>query len=131
MITYSEDKRLNATDVAKVFEKSGIKRPHEDIDRVQRMIDNSDIMISAWDGNKMIGIARALTDYSYSCYLSDLAVDRDYQNQGIGKQLVNRLQDLLGDETSLVLISSPAAIEFYPLIGFEKTDKAYIIPRKK
>jgi ribosomal protein S18 acetylase RimI-like enzyme len=131
MIIYSEDKLLRAADVAEVFKKSGIKRPYEDIERVQRMIDNSDIIISAWDDKKMIGIARAITDYSYCCYLSDLAVDQEYQNQGIGKQLVNKLQIILGEEPSLVLLSSPGAIEFYPRIGFEKTDKAYVIARKK
>lgn len=131
MITYLEDKLLNAADVAEVFKKSGIKRPYEDIERVQRMIDNSDIIISAWDDKKMIGLARAITDYSYCCYLSDLAVDKEYQNQGIGKQLVNKLQIILGEEPSLVLLSSPGAIEFYPRIGFEKTDKAYVIARQK
>ena len=131
MITYLEDKLLNAADVAEVFKKSGIKRPYEDIERVQRMIDNSDIIISAWDDKKMIGLARAITDYSYCCYLSDLAVDKEYQNQGIGKHLVNKLQIILGEEPSLVLLSSPGAIEFYPRIGFEKTDKAYVIARKK
>lgn len=70
MITYLEVKLLNAADVAEVFKKSGIKRPYEDIERVQRMIDNSDIIISAWDDKKMIGLARAITDYSYCCYLS-------------------------------------------------------------
>lgn len=131
MITYTEDKLLNAADVSEVFKKSGIKRPYEDIERVQRMIDNSDIIISAWDDKKMIGLARAITDYSYCCYLSDLAVDKEYQNQGIGKQLVNKLQIILGEESSLVLLSSPGAVEFYPRIGFEKTDKAYVIARKK
>ncbi|WP_219835436.1 GNAT family N-acetyltransferase [Paenibacillus sp. R14(2021)] len=131
MITYSEEKSLKAKDVAEVFKQSGIKRPYEDLERIQKMIDNSDLIVSAWDNNKMIGIARAITDFSYCCYLSDLAVDKEYQNQRIGKSLVDKLQILLGDETSLVLLSSPAAIDFYPKIGFEKTDKAYVIARKK
>jgi ribosomal protein S18 acetylase RimI-like enzyme len=131
MISYSEDKLVKASDVAEVFKNSGIKRPYEDKERIQRMVDNSDIIISAWEDNKMIGLARAITDYSYCCYLSDLAVDKKYQNQGIGKQLVNKLQIILGKETSLVLLSSPGAVEFYPRIGFEKSDKAYVIARKK
>ncbi|MDQ6421766.1 GNAT family N-acetyltransferase [Paenibacillus sp. LHD-117] len=131
MITYAENKKLHAKDVAKVFKNSGIKRPYDDLDRIQRMIDHSDLIISAWDENKLIGIARAITDFSYCCYLSDLAVDQEYQNQSIGKNLVNRLQLLLGDETSLVLLSSPGAIHFYHKIGFEKSDKAFVIARKK
>ncbi|MDQ0112373.1 ribosomal protein S18 acetylase RimI-like enzyme [Paenibacillus harenae] len=131
MITYSENKTLHASEVAEVFRTSGIKRPYEDLERIQRMIDNADITISAWDDNKLIGIARALTDYSYCCYLSDLAVDQKYQHQGIGKALVHKLQAVLGDETSLVLLSAPGAVDFYPRIGFEKSERAFVIARKK
>ncbi|MDQ0060077.1 GNAT family N-acetyltransferase [Paenibacillus harenae] len=131
MITYSENKTLHASEVAEVFRTSGIKRPYEDLGRIQRMIDNADITISAWDDNKLIGIARALTDYSYCCYLSDLAVDQKYQHQGIGKALVRKLQAVLGDETSLVLLSAPGAVDFYPRIGFEKSERAFVIARKK
>ncbi|WP_337100033.1 GNAT family N-acetyltransferase [Paenibacillus sp. YIM B09110] len=131
LITYLVNKPLQASEVAEVFKASGIKRPHEDLERIQRMIDNADITISAWDNDKLIGIARALTDYSYCCYLSDLAVDLNYQHQGIGKALVQKLQDVLGDETSLVLLSAPGAVDFYPRIGFEKSERAFVIARKK
>ena len=132
MITYTNDKQLQAVDVAQVFRNSGIKRPYEDLERIQRMIDHSDLVISAWVGNsKMIGLARAVTDYAYCCYLSDLAVDKEYQNQGIGKELVRRLQLELGEECSIVLVSAPGAVDYYPHIGFESTDKAFIIPRKR
>lgn len=131
MITYLVNKSLQASEVAEVFKSSGIKRPHEDLERIQRMIDNADITISAWDDDKLIGIARALTDYSYCCYLSDLAVDLNYQHQGIGKALVQKLQEVLGDETSLVLLSAPGAVDFYPRIGFEKSERAFVIARKK
>lgn len=131
MITYLVDKNQKASDVAEVFKNSGIKRPYEDLERIQRMVDNADILITAWKGEKMIGLARAITDYSYCCYLSDLAVDRDYQKQGIGRNLITRLQTELGDECSVVLISSPIATEYYPHLGFIKNDKAYVIARKK
>lgn len=131
LITYSENKILHAPEVAEVFRTSGIKRPYEDLERIQRMIDNADLIISAWDDDKLIGIARALTDYSYCCYLSDLAVDQKYQHQGIGKALVHKLQAVLGEETSLVLLSAPGAVDFYPRIGFEKSERAFVIARKK
>ncbi|UVI28017.1 GNAT family N-acetyltransferase [Paenibacillus spongiae] len=132
MITYSEDKQLRAIDVAQVFRSSGIKRPYEDLERIQRMIDHSDIMISAWAGNnRLIGLARAVTDYSYCCYLSDLAVDKEYKNQGIGRELVRRLQAVSGDECSLVLLSAPGAVDYYPRLGFEHTDKAFVMARKR
>lgn len=85
MIHYQNNKELSAEDLSKVFEASGIKRPFQDLERLQKMIDHADIIISAWDEDKLVGIARAITDYVYCCYLSDLAVDDKYQKLGIGK----------------------------------------------
>jgi predicted N-acetyltransferase YhbS len=130
MITYSEDKHQDAKDVANVFKESGINRPYEDIERIQRMIDNSDVVISAWVDGKMIGIARALTDFSYCCYLSDLAVDVKYQKHGVGKELVKLVQAKIGDECALILLSAPGALEYYPKIGFDRIDNAFVIKRK-
>lgn len=94
------------------------------------MIQNSDLILTAWDKDKLIGIARAITDFSYCCYLSDLAVDKDYQRAGIGKKLVEMLQNEIGDEVALLLLASPAAMDYYPRIGFEKIDNGFRIPRK-
>jgi len=129
MIRYEDKKTLGAEDVSRVFEKSGIRRPFQDLERIQRMIDNSDVILSAWDEDMMVGIARAITDFSYCCYLSDLAVDKEYQKHGIGKALVDLLREKLGGEVSLVLLSSPEATEFYPKMGFVSTDKCYVIGR--
>lgn len=129
-IHYEESKKINAEDLADVFSKSGIRRPVEDLPRLQKMIDHADITVTAWDGEKLIGIARAITDFSYCCYLSDLAVDQDYQNQGIGKELVSRVHERLGEEISLILLASPIALDYYPKIGFQKIQNGYIIPRK-
>ncbi|MCM3038681.1 GNAT family N-acetyltransferase [Paenibacillus motobuensis] len=131
MIVYSDDKEQNARDVAEVFQKSGIKRPYEDVERIQSMIDHSDIMITAWSDGKMVGVARAITDYSYCCYLSDLAVDQEYQKQGIGKELVQRIRTKIGDQCSLILISAPTAVDYYPSLGFERSDKAFLIRREQ
>jgi ribosomal protein S18 acetylase RimI-like enzyme len=131
MINYSEDKIQQAKDVAQVFKSSGLRRPSDDLERVQRMIDHADILITAWDGDAMIGVARAITDFSYCCYLSDLAVDAGYQHRGIGTELVRRVQAIIGDECSLLLLSAPEAFEYYLRIGFETTDKAFLIRRKQ
>lgn len=130
MIHYSDDTKVNAKDVATVFKNSGIRRPFEDLDRIQRMIDQADVIITAWIDDKMIGVARAITDFSYCCYLSDLAIDADYQKEGIGKELVKQVQDKIGDQCSLILLSAPGAMEYYPKIGFDKVDNAFVIKRK-
>lgn len=131
MIKYLYSKDIKTEDVCRVFSLSGIRRPVEDIGRINRMIENSDIVITAWDEGKMIAVARAITDYSYCCYLSDLAVDKAYQKQGIGKELVNRIRAMLGEEVSLVLLSAPEAMDYYPKLGFNNTDKAFVIGRKR
>lgn len=130
-IAYKINAPLLSGDVSAVFKSSGIKRPADDLDRIQRMIDNADINVSAWDGDKLIGLARAITDFSYCCYLSDLAVSQEYQKSGVGTELVRQLRAYLGDEVSLLLISAPTAMDYYPRIGFEKNDRAFIIPRSK
>jgi ribosomal protein S18 acetylase RimI-like enzyme len=130
-IEYSFVKEISPEDVANVFRNSGIRRPYNDLNRIKKMIDNADIIITAWDNKKLVGIARALTDYSYCCYLSDLAVDKDYQKSGIGKHLIELLRNIIGEEVALILISAPEAMDYYPKIGFEKCERAFIINRKR
>jgi len=130
-VIYKDTKDVSAEEVARLFFKSGINRPHEDLERIRRIIDNSDIIITAWVDERMVGVARALTDYSYCCYLSDLAVDADFQRSGIGRKMVEIVREKIGDECSLILIAAPNAADYYPKIGFERTDKAFLIKRKK
>jgi ribosomal protein S18 acetylase RimI-like enzyme len=130
-IIYKDTKEISALDLSRVFERSEMNRPFKDMDRLERMIEHADIIITAWVDDQMVGVARAITDYSYCCYLSDLAVDKEFQKLGIGKNLVELLQRKLGEEVSLVLLSAPTAIDYYPRIGFNPTDKAFLIPRQK
>ncbi len=131
VITYRTNAALEAHQLSELFKASGIKRPVEDLNRIKKMIDNSNLVVTAWDGDRLVGIARALSDYSYCCYLSDLAVDKEYQKQGIGHELVDEVRKLAGEESNLLLISAPEAMEYYPKIGFDKCGNAFIIHRKK
>ncbi|MFC4323027.1 GNAT family N-acetyltransferase [Litchfieldia salsa] len=130
-LTYEINKKVNAEELSHVFIASGIKRPSNDLDRLQSMIENSNILITAWDHDQLIGVARGLTDYSYSCYLSDLAVNNEYQHKGIGKELVRLVQQHIGEEVALLLLSSPTAMDYYPKIGFEKVENGFRISRKR
>ncbi|OFY83106.1 MAG: GNAT family N-acetyltransferase [Bacteroidetes bacterium RIFCSPLOWO2_12_FULL_35_15] len=122
--------KVFATDVIEVFKSSGINRPIADAGRIQLMLDNSNLIITAWDGVEMIGIARSVTDFNYCCYLSDLAVKKEYQKSGIGKALIQHTKDTIGDQTMLLLLSAAPAMEYYPKIGFEKVENGFIIKRK-
>jgi ribosomal protein S18 acetylase RimI-like enzyme len=131
VITYKINTKIEPHQLAEIFLVSGIKRPVEDLSRLKNMLDNANLLITAWDGEKLVGVARAMTDYSFCCYLSDLAVDKDYQNKGIGHELVDEVQKQIGDECNIVLLAAPESIEYYPKIGFDKCVHAYYIPRKK
>ncbi|PKO93410.1 MAG: GNAT family N-acetyltransferase [Betaproteobacteria bacterium HGW-Betaproteobacteria-1] len=130
-IEYRHNFPLAAADVAAVFDSSGIRRPTGDLARIERMFANANLTFSVWHNEKLVGVCRALTDFSYCCYLSDLAVDMAYQKHGIGRELIARVQDTIGDEVALILLSAPEAMEYYPRIGFEKVENGFIIKRAR
>ena len=130
-IIYKTNEEITAEQLSQVFRASGIIRPVDDLPRLQKMLDYGDILITAWDDEKLVGVARSITDFSYCCYLSDLAVDKSYQSLGIGKELVRQTQLQITDEVVLILLSSPIAMEFYPHIGFQKIENGFIIPRQR
>jgi GNAT superfamily N-acetyltransferase len=86
---------------------------------MEGMVEHADLMVTAWDSDKLVGVARAITDFHYACWLSELAVDRAYQRRGIGKALIIQTQAALGPHCKLRLIAAPAAADYYPHIGLE------------
>ena len=115
-----------------LYKSSGINRPVYDVQRIEKMYANSNLVITAWDGDILVGISRALTDFCYCCYLSDLAVKQEYQQKGIGKKLIERTKEEIGDECMLLLLSSPSAMEYYPKTGLlDKVENGFIIKRSK
>lgn len=129
-IEYRRNYPLDPVEVARVFNASGITRPTGDLARIARMFAAPSLVISAWQNGRLIGVSRSLTDYSYCCYLSDLAVDKALQGQGVGKELIKRTQAAIGDEVSLILLSAPGAMSYYPVVGFQRADNAFVIRRK-
>lgn len=130
MITYGKRSSLNELEVIELFQSSGISRPIGQPSRIKEMILNSDFIYTAWENEKLVGIARCVTDFSYCCYLSDLAVHRDYQHKKVGKTLIEYVEKEIGDEVTLVLLASESAMDYYPKIGFDKAENAYIKKRK-
>lgn len=107
------------------------RRPLASAERVQRMLDYANLTVTAWDGEKLVGVARSSTDFAFYCYLPDLAVDEAYQRSGIGKMLITLTRIVAGDEASLILLSAPAAMEYYPKVGFEKLENAFAVKRER
>lgn len=109
----------------------GKRRPIEDRECMDGMLKNSNLMVTAWHGTNLIGIARSMTDFHYACYLSDLAVHKRYQKRGIGKKLQTITQEKLGPKCKLILIAAPAAHSYYPHIGFINNPRCWVLDREK
>lgn len=127
-ITYSIEKNIDPNEFIEVLVDSslGERRPVNDLERIKKMLKNANLIVGARDKGKLIGIARALTDFSYCTYLSDLAVSQKYQKLGIGKQLIREIKEV-APEANLILLSAPAAVEYYPKIGMTKHEAAFTL----
>ena len=105
------------------------RRPVEDGACMEGMVENSNLMVTAWAGETLVGIARSMTDFHYACYLSDLAVHRDYQGRGIGRRLQKLTQAQLGPRCKLILVAAPAADGYYGHIGFGNNPRCWVLER--
>jgi predicted N-acetyltransferase YhbS len=129
VFTYEINQPLSASEFIDVLRASGLaeRRPVEDLDCIRGMLENANLTVVAKNKGNVIGVARSVTDFHYCCYLSDLAVDKEYQNQGIGKILMHKTKELLGKRCKLILLSAPNAVDYYPKVGFKKHDQAWIL----
>lgn len=131
MITYETNRPITALDFIGVLNRStlGERRPVADPARIQTMLDHADILVTAWEHGLLVGVSRALSDFSFCCYLSDLAVDEGYQHRGIGKRLVELTHEVAGPQTMLILLAAPKAVDYYPKIGMKRHEACYIFDR--
>lgn len=129
MIIYKTDIIPDTQEIIDLYSSSELNRPIENYERIKQMYANSNLITTAWDNNKLVGIARSLTDFCYCCYLSDLAVRIEYQKQGIGAKLIALTKEKVGDQSMLLLLAAPKAINYYPKVGLEVVNNGFIIKR--
>lgn len=131
-IVYRSDVKISIDQFIDVLKRSTLaeRRPVDDRDRIEKMLQHGNITITAWQNDLLIGVSRALTDFSFCCYLSDLAVDEAFQKQGIGKELIRLTHEAAGKNATLILLAAPRAVEYYPKIGMEQFKDCFIIRRK-
>jgi GNAT superfamily N-acetyltransferase len=129
-IIYKFDVIPDIDSVMDLYADAGLNRPKERA-RITRMYSHSNLIVTAWDKQRLVGISRALTDFCFCCYLSDLAVRKKYQHHGIGRELIRLTKEKIGDETMLLLLSAPSAMEYYPRVGLSKVDNGFILQRTK
>jgi len=125
-----EEGRLGAQEFIDVLRKSTIRRPLDDVGRITEMLRHANLVLTARDGaGALVGVSRALTDFSYCCYLSDLAVDKAWQGRGVGKALLYETKRIIGPQAMLLLLSAPDPMTYYPRIGMDTVSNGFIIRR--
>ena len=126
--TYPE---LSAVEFIDLLERSTLaeRRPVDEPQTIEGMLKHADIIVTARLAGRLIGVSRAITDFSFCTYLSDLAVDERFQRQGIGKELIRRTHAAAGITTTLILLAAPKARAYYPRVGMAPHDSCWIIPR--
>jgi GNAT superfamily N-acetyltransferase len=133
-LTYHRESypELGPAEFIDLLERSTLaqRRPVDEPETIRGMLEHAAILITARDEGRLVGVSRAITDFSFCTYLSDLAVDRDYQRRGIGKELIRRTHEAAGLCTMLILLAAPLARSYYPHIGMASHDSCWIIPRQ-
>lgn len=126
-IQYALETVIDVDEFIQVLKEStlGERRPVDDRERIARMCNNANLIITARHEGKLVGVARSLTDFAFCTYLSDLAVSEAYQKKGIGKELVKRVREAV-PEAILILLAAPNAVNYYPKIGMMRHEAAYI-----
>ncbi|MCF6406900.1 GNAT family N-acetyltransferase [Chitinophaga filiformis] len=130
-ITYKCDVISTTEQIIELYNNAGLPRPTEDRERIRKMYEHSNVIITAWDEEKLVGVSRTITDWVWSSYLADLAVSPDHQKWGIGKKLIALTREKIGEQSMILLLSVPTAMSYYPKVGFTKEDRGFIIHRTK
>lgn len=128
MIVYRNDHRPDIEQARELYRASTLaeRRPVDDDARFAAMLANANLTVTAWDGELLVGISRAFTDFSWATYLSDLAVRVSHQHRGIGKELI-RCTRAAAPQATLILLAAPAAERYYPHIGFQHHPQAWLL----
>jgi ribosomal protein S18 acetylase RimI-like enzyme len=129
IVTYRTDVKITTDQFIDILNRSTLaeRRPINDRKKMNGMVQHGNIFVTAWVGEKLVGVSRAFSDFSYCCYLADLAVDEAYQKQGIGKKLISETHAVSGLHTTLILLAAPKAAEYYPKIGMERFTDCFLI----
>jgi len=132
-IQYEVNNKITTADFIDILKRSTLakRRPIYNLNIMENMLNNASLIICAKNNSKIVGIVRCMTDFVYCCYVSELAVDLDYQKQGIGKCLLNKVRNNIKDSCNIILLAAPAASNYYPKIGFTKHEAAFVLNNNK
>ena len=129
-LTYDTARPISADAFIDLLKRSTLaeRRPIDDHTCIATMLQHTNLLCTAWDGETLVGVARSVTDFAFCCYLSDLAVAETHQHHGIGRELIRLTQKQLGPRAKLILLAAPKAEGYYPRLGFTAHHSAWMIP---
>ena len=130
-LTYQLEAKLTPDEFVDVLRRSTLaeRRPIDEPATIRAMLTNADVIMTARSSNLLVGVSRAITDFGYCTYLSDLAVDSQFQRRGIGRELIRLTHEAAGLNTTLILLAAPKAVDYYPHIGMSKHDSCWMTKR--
>lgn len=128
ILTYQTENNLSSDEFISILKRSTLaeRRPVNEPERIAEMLKNANLIVVARQNGLLVGVARALTDFAFCTYLSDLAVDEGFQSQGIGKELIRQVMLATG-KAKLILLAAPAAVDYYPKIGMKRHDHCFML----
>jgi GNAT superfamily N-acetyltransferase len=131
-VTYQLEPDLSPDEFIDVLVRSTLaqRRPVHDINTTLAMLKNAGVIVTARLDGLVVGVARAITDFAFCTYLSDLAVDERHQRKGIGRELIRRTHEAAGLHTTLILLAAPKAQTYYPHVGMAKHESCWVIAGK-
>lgn len=130
-IYYTTERIPSSEQIVELYDLAGLPRPTHDRERIAKMYQHSNLVITAWDGDVLAGVARTITDWVWSSYLADLAIHPGYQKAGIGRKLIGLTKEKVGKQSMVLLLSVPTAMGYYPKVGFAKEDRGFIMHRSE
>ena len=134
-VVYAREASLDVAEFRRVLIESGLgaTRPIADDDRLRSMLAGASLILTArldQPDRHLVGVARGITDASWCCYLSELAVSASAQGRGIGRALLDEVRRHLGTGVSLILASMPEAAGFYERAGMARIPDAFWFRRE-
>ncbi len=114
-----DDRVPDAKEALALFDRlNWAKTAHRNAERFQAAMESSWPLVTAWEGARLVGICRVIADGQYTAYISDLAIDPDFQGKGIGAEVVERVLRLLEGYDTIALITGVDKYEFWEKFGF-------------
>ncbi len=131
MLSYQVESGFDLEEMLALYKASGINRPTDNKSRMATILASANLLVTARQEGKLVGLARCMTDKAWVVYICDLLVDTSLQHQGIGKELLRQVQLITGPEVQQLLHSAESAMAYYPKVGYQLCHNAFVVKRER